>query len=61
VQQNHPPLFVDVEEDTRNSVLGQVGPYFVDAAAKRSTGWHTNWPAKLHRLDILADAFPIFG
>ena len=33
VQQDHSASLIDVEENTRNSVLTQAGPHFVDALA----------------------------
>jgi len=61
VKQDHAALFVDVKKDSRDSVLSQVRPHFIDAVSQWFTNGHPNRPAELHRLDILADTLPIFG
>jgi hypothetical protein len=50
MQQHHPILRVDIEQDSRDSILCQVCAHFVNSIAKRPTNRHADWLAKLHRL-----------
>jgi hypothetical protein len=61
MQQDHAALSVDLEKHPGDSVLDQVSSHFGNAVAQWPASRHTNWPAKLHGLDILADAFPVVG
>ena len=61
VQQDHPAFPIDVKKYARNSVLHQARPHFIDAVTQWSANGHSDRPAELHRLDILADTLPIFG
>ena len=59
VEQDHSAVFVDVKKDSRDSVLSQVRPHFIDPAAHWLENGHPNRPAELHGLNILSDALPI--
>jgi len=61
VEQDHSALLVDVKENSRDSVLSQARPHFVDAVAQWPTNGHPDWPAKLHCFDVLPNTLPIFG
>ena len=59
VEQDHSALFVDVKEDSRDSVLSQARPHFIDSATYWLANGHPNRSAELHSLNILSDAPPI--
>jgi hypothetical protein len=61
VEQDHSALFVDVKENSRDSVLSQVRPHLVDPATHWPANGHPDRPAELHGLDILPDPFPVLG
>jgi hypothetical protein len=59
MQQNHSASLIDIEKHARDSVLNQSCPHLINAVAQRSAGRHSDRPAELDRLDVLADPLPI--
>jgi hypothetical protein len=54
MQEDHPPLFVDVEKDAGNPMLSEVRPHFKDAVAQRPASRHPDRLTELYCFDILA-------
>jgi len=61
MQQNHPLFRINVEQYPRDAVLGEMRPYFADAATEGSAHWHTDRPSKFDCLDILTDELAVLG
>ena len=61
MQQNHPPLRIDVEQYPGDAALGQMRPYFANAVTEGSAYRHPDRPSKFDCLDILTDEFAILG
>ena len=61
MQQNHPPFRIDVEQYPGDAALGQMRPYFANAATEGSAYWHPDRPSKFDCLDILTDELAILG
>lgn len=55
VQQNHPALLVDIEEDPCSPTLSEIGSYFVNSFAQRPADRHPDRPAEFDGHDVLPD------
>jgi hypothetical protein len=61
MQQNHPPLRINVEQYSLDAVLREMRPYFANAATEGSAYRHPDRPSKLDSLDIFTDELAILG
>jgi hypothetical protein len=61
MQQHHSASLVDIKKHSRNSVLREARPNFVEALTQRPANRHPDWPPEFHRLDVFTDAFAILG
>jgi len=59
VEQHHSSLLINIEKHSRDAILIQARPYFVNAIAYWSTDGHPKRPTKFNRLDILTDPLAI--
>lgn len=59
VQHDHPPVSIDIEQDSDGTIAGKARADFVKPVAHRPARRHANRPAELDRLQVLADASPV--
>jgi len=59
MKKNHSASFVHVKEHSCDTVLPQPRPYLKDSIAECLAYWHSNRPAKLHSLDVLANSLAV--